>query len=629
MFSFLKKIIEKNLNLITKIKEVISPILKRFLSILKKISVRKKNKIENHDQILVANLAKSRLPKFAQIKYIGRVLKQEEFKRAKIAIYFLSLGFLGIIATGFFLFTKTAPASGGSYTEGLVGSPKFINPIYSSLSEVDSDLTTLIYSGLIKIDKDHNLVPDLAENWTVSENQKEYIFTLKKDLKWHDGEPITADDVAFTIETIQNPDFKSPIAINFTNVVVETIDDRNIKFTLSNSFNPFLENLTVGILPAHIWRDISPANILLADYNIKPIGSGPFKFKSFIKDRIGNIKAYTIEKNNNYLPRAPYLKEITFKFYLDFESAISALKNHSVEGISFLPIGTDGFDIEKHDLDFKKMSLSQYTAIFLNQSKNTALKDIKVRQALYYAIDKNEIIKQALNGNGETIDSPILPGSIGYSKEIPKYGYDVGAANRLLDEAGFKYEITKDGDTEIKSQWRKKNKEDLTIILTTVNRSENYKAVIAIQKFWRDIGVNAELKIVEQSSIQKDVVPSRNFQALLFGEILGIDPDPYPFWHSSAANENGLNLSNFSNKEADRILEEARQIIDVKERYDKYIKFQNILISEVPAIFLYSQKYIYPISDKIKDFGVEKISLPSNRFANVINWYIKTRRVIK
>jgi peptide/nickel transport system substrate-binding protein len=527
MFHFLKKLGEKFIVFFNKIKDAVKKngnALKERFPFLG----FKKNGLEEHDKMLVASLAKRRWPQFKQIKYWPRVLAPKEWSAVKIVLLVLTVGLAGTLGSGFFLITKAAPATGGSYTEGLVGTPKLINPLYASLNEVDADLAALIYAGLVRIDKDHQIVPDLAESWTVSENQKEYIFTLRQGLKWQDDETVTADDVVFTIEMIQNNEFKSPLAANFAGVKAEVLDERTVKFILPNGFTPFLENLTVGILPAHFWQDVAPGNVLLADYNLKPNGAGPFKFKSLIKDKIGNIKAYTLERNKNYLPQPPFLKEITFKFYTDFEAAALALKNHQIEGLSYLPSGLKETIGERSDLNLETLSLSQYTAVFFNQKASTALKDLKVRQALAYALDKTEIINQALGGAGEVMEAPIPSGFIGFHKEIAKYNFDLNKAKELLEAAGWKYEIKKEGETEIKSEWRRKNKEDLTLVLTTVNRAETYKAATVVQKFWRAIGVNVTLNVVETGQIQNNVIRNRDFQALLFGEILGVDPDPYP-----------------------------------------------------------------------------------------------------
>jgi peptide/nickel transport system substrate-binding protein len=620
---FLKRFKTKLTSLFKKNKSITS-LFKGFLKFFKK---SKKN--IKHDKDLVASLSKKRWPKFRQLKYLPDVISKKEWLVFRVAAIVFAVSILSFLVGGWFQITHIAPAVGGTYTEGLVGMPKFINPLYTSLNDVDQDIASLIYPGLVKIDKHQQVVPDLAESWFVSDDQKEYTFYLKDNLKWHDGMPLTVHDVVFTIESIQDPEFKSPLAVNFANVKLEVLDDKSIKFILPESFAVFLENLTVGILPSHLWLEVVPANALLTDYNLRPIGSGPYKFKSLTKDKLGNIKVYTLERNKEYAPTS-HLKQINFKFYPDFASAAMALKGHNIDGMSYLPKDLEEETRTRKDLTYHNLSLPQYTGVFFNQAKNKALESLSVRQALTYALEKDTIVSEALRGEGQVIDAPILAGFIGYNPNIAKYEFDENKSNELLDEAGWKFEEKNEEEESTEDNgaalFRKKNDTELKITLTTVNRSENFKVAQLIQKMWQSIGVKVEIKIVEAGQIQSDVIRKRNFEALLFGEIFGTDPDPYPFWHSSQAGENGLNLANFINKEADKVLEEARQISDPQKRHDKYIHFQNILNKNLPAIFLYTPKYVYPMSDKIKGMDVKVISVPCDRFSSIEEWYIDTKR---
>ncbi|MFH1610311.1 MAG: peptide ABC transporter substrate-binding protein [Patescibacteria group bacterium] len=623
---FLKRFKIKPSSLFKKIKKTFSFVnfkQKGPLSFFKKNIGNKK-----YDKDLVASLSKKRWPKLRQLKYIPDVISKKEWLVFRIAALVFVVSLLAFLICGWFKITHIVPAVGGAYTEGLVGMPKFINPLYTSLNDVDQDIASLIYPGLVKIDKHQQIVPDMAESWTVSDDQKEYTFYLRDGLRWHDGESLTIDDVVFTIESIQDSEFKSPLAVNFANVKLEVLDEKTIKFILPESYAVFLENLTVGILPSHLWLEVVPANALLTDYNLRPIGSGPYKFKSLTKDKLGNIKVYTLERNRDYAPTA-HLKQINFKFYPDFASAAMALKSHNIDGMSYLPKDLEEETKTRKDLTYYNLSLPQYTGVFFNQAKNKALESLNVRQALTYALEKDTIVSEALRGEGQVIDAPILAGFIGYNPNIEKYAHDDDKAGELLDEAGWKFE-EKDEEENTEDSgailFRKKDDIELKVILTTVNRSENFKVAQLIQKMWQSIGVKVEIKIIEAGQIQSDVIRKRNFEALLFGEIFGTDPDPYPFWHSSQAGENGLNLANFVNKEADKVLEEARQISDPQKRHDKYIHFQNILNKNLPAIFLYTPKYVYPMSNKIKGMDVKVISVPCDRFSSIEEWYIDTKR---
>lgn len=578
-------------------------------------------KRDDLDQQLFANLnkTKKKWPEFRQWKYLKAILSVQEKNKIKAISVVLILAALVLLVNLYYTMTTIGPKNGGEYSEGLVGLPKLINPLYASLNQADSDLVSLIYSGLVKIDKQGLIVPDLAENWDTSQDNKVYTFYLKNNLKFHDGGELTADDVVFTIEAIQNPLFKSSLEFNFQDIKVEKIDERTISFTLSEPYAPFLENLTVGILPEHIWAEVSPTNMALADYNLKPIGSGSFKFKSFAKDKLGNLKTYTLSRNELYYDRRPYLETLTFKFYADYNTAADALKNHNIDGLSFLPKDLKDNLATRKDLNYYSLRLPQYTALFFNQANNTALKELKVRQALAFGINKKDLVNQVL-GAGEIIDGPIFSGMIGYHPNIKKYDYQPTEAESLLDAAGY---VKKENESA-----RKKGDTELKIILTTVNKSENASVANIISKMWTELNIKVQLNLVEANQM-KEIIKNRSFEVLLFGEILGADPDPYSFWHSSQAGSAGLNLANFINKDADKLLEEARKSSDPVVRHEKYIQFQNILADNLPAIFLYTPQYAYPIAGEIKGVETQNITTPAGRFCNIENWYVKTKRVFK
>lgn len=581
------------------------------------------------------------------------------------------------------------PTMGGVYTEGLVGAPIYMNPILQT-TDVERDLNALIFSGLMKRDKKQQLNADLAESYEISEDQKTYIFKLRKEIVWHDGEKFSADDVIFTIESIQNPKYKSPLFVSFGGIAINKIDDWTIKFTLNEPYAPFLNILTAGILPKHIWSNVEPSSANLSRYNLEPIGTGAWKFSKLAKDKAdGSIKSIEFEKFKNYHTATPYLKKLIFKFYPDFIQAIDALKNKNIQGLGFISNEDKGKIGKLKYVNLKTLNLPQYTAIFLNQKNNNSLRDINVRQALAFSIDKNLIIEKALSSDGEMIDAPILNGFIGYNPNIEKYKFDIVKANQILDnnkwervsseeiitareveyakeiknfekqikdkkdniaakqtsvqsgisaftleELEFKKEKTMErlGNLDkLKEQkfYRKRGEQFLNIKLTTIDRAENIITAELIKKMWSKIGVEVEVDIVDKSRIQKDVIQPRNYESLLFGEVIGFDPDPYPFWHSSQNQNFGLNLSVFSNKDVDQLLEDARKTDNEQTRNDKYIHFQNILAKELPAIFLYSPTYLYPLSEKIKGFDISRISIPSDRFNNLDEWYLKTNNAFK
>ncbi|MFH2136133.1 MAG: peptide ABC transporter substrate-binding protein, partial [Patescibacteria group bacterium] len=476
------------------------------------------------DKKLVFALSKSRMPTFSQLKYLPRYLARSE-KFVLLGLFIVLLLGLGFWGVKFSLEKmEKVPDYGGEYVEGLVGAPQYVNPILAQTNDVDMDLSRLVFSGLFKYDSAQVLVSDLAERYEISEDKRVYTIFLKDNLTWHDGEKLTAADVVFTASLIKDPLFRSPLYSGFRGVTVEEVDNRTLKFILNESYTPFLGMLTFGILPEHLWYNIPAQSANLAEYNIKPVGSGPFKFKSLTKDKNGSIKIYTLVVNDNFYDKKPYLEKLIFKFYPDYDSALAALQNQNIEAISFLPEETEeSFQSKK----FKKyfLSLPQYTAIFFDQKNNEFLKDAAVRKALALAIDKNKIVNEALGGKGEAVDGPILPGYVGHSPDIKKIAFDPGFAKDNLEKAGYKLA---EGEP-----FRKKGDKVLKVVLTTVDRPEYNKVADLIKTSWEAIGVQVELSIVPSIRIQREIIRPRAYESLMLGTILGFDPDPYPFWHSS------------------------------------------------------------------------------------------------
>ncbi len=570
---------------------------------------------EAWDQKLVFSLAKQRWPNWQQLQYLPQYLTQREklIIRVLLAITILCLGFL--LVQFYQRHVVYLPEQGGSYTEALIGQPQYINPILAQ-SDVDRDLTTLIYSGLFRYNQSLELVPDLAERYEVSEDNKTYTVYLQQDITWHNGNPLLADDVVFTFSTIQDPDYSSPLYSNFDGVTIRRVDDYTVSFTLDEPYAPFLSNLTVGILPGHIWNDVTPATFRLAEFNTKPIGSGPFVFTGLTKDQTGNIKSYTLKRNESYYGQQPYLNEISFRLFPEFADAFNVVRSNNVDGITFIPNEYSGVIEKNNTINRYQLQLPQYTAVFFNQ-KIDLLKSENLKQALAHAVDKNRILQEALAGDGTIVHSTILPGFLGHNPDIQGYSYDLNQAATLLDEAGWT--VPEDGGL------RQKDGQELKFSLTTVDQTEYLKTADILRESWEAVGVGIELKIMNPSRVNKEIVKPRNYEAFLYGEIVGADPDPYPFWHSSQSLAGGLNLSNYFNKEVDTLLEEARKIDNADERADKYRAFQNIIAEEIPAIFLYSPYYEYGVHEDIQGITIERITIPSDRFNGITNWYSKTK----
>ena len=603
------------------------------------------------DKKLVFSLAKSRWPSFKQLKYVKKYLNPAEQLTIGICLIIIlfSSTFLG--ARFYKTHLQIIPVMGGDYIEGAVGSIKYINPLYSSVSDLDSDLTELVYSSLFKRNGNAELINDLAEGYEVGQDGKTYTIKVRSDAVWHNGSSLTTDDIIFTFEAIKNIKYKSPLRAVFTGVEISKIDDKTVQFNLAEPYAAFLDLLNFGILPQELWQQIEPTSASLAELNLKPIGSGKYKFKSLVKDKSGNIRTYILTRNESYYGQKAYIDNVSFKLFGNLQEAVSALNNSLINGISYLPEQDKKQVVAQDSLNFYNLNLPKLSAIFFNSKSGLALMDKRVRQALAYAIDKNKIVDVVMDGNARVIDGPILPNSFAYNSGIKKYDYNTATSSRLLEAAGWKTaEITaadltqanenlaskdeaikKQAEAKIKmgvGKWLIKDNNYLTITLTTVDNREYARAAELIAKFWQDINVKTEVNLVPANQIQVDVIKSRKFDALIYGEITGADPDPYAFWHSSQIGQSGLNIADYTNKEVDKLLEDGRLSSDVKARQEKYKKFQEIIAEDEPAIFLYSPNYTYIQSKKIKGFNIKSIILPSDRFSDIDRWYINTGKKI-
>ncbi len=561
-------------------------------------------------------------PSAAQLRYLNNLLTARE--RLLVGLCWLVVVAAAIwLGVYYYLVnTKVVPAVGGEYTEAVVGHPLYVNPILAQTNDVDVDLSGLIFSRLFRR-VDQRLEPDLVSDYEISEDQLTYTLYLKRDVLWHDEVPLTAQDVLFTIQAIQDPNWQSPLEPSMRGVEAKLIDDYTITLTLKEPFAPFLTSLTFGILPEHIWFDaykISTQNITLSEYNIKPIGSGPFIFDSLVKDSSGIIKSYHLVPFAQYYGAKPYLEKVSFQFYPDLASAVAAVEQHDTDGVAFVTAEQKKILQDRaRGLAYYRLQLPQYTAIFFNQEHSDILATDVVRQALVWGVDRNTIIQQALQGEGEPIYTPILPGYLGHNADVEKYGFDIAKGQQILEEAGW---VVSEG-----GEYREKDGTVLEFSIATVNQPEFLSTLEVLKDNWTKMGIKVNVNVYEPADIQEQIIRPREYEALLFGEIIGSDPDPYAFWHSSQMEHPGYGLAVFYQKNIDELLETARQTSDEEQRRLKYFHFQNILAEETPAIFLYNPYYTYALADDIKGINSQSISLPADRFAKITTWHIKTDRI--
>ena len=581
----------------------------------------------------------------AKIRLLPKVLSQKE-RYLIITFLFIVIGSLiSIPFTVFYHYTEAVPNYGGSFSEGIVGEPRYINPLLSQNNDVDRDLVSLVYSGLMKYNEEGKLVPDLAKSYEISGDGLNYTIYLKENAKWQDSVPITAEDVVFTVQTAQNPDYGSLQRINWQGVDVEAVDKYTVVLKLKNKYAQFLNNLTLNILPQHIWQNVKPVNFALSDFNLKPIGSGPYKFKKLKKDNAGRIKSYELESNNNFYDGRPYIGLIELKFYDSEDEMIDEYNKNSIENMAFVSANNLKRVKFKKRLNIEELKLPRFFGVFFNQNENKILLDKNIRLALNYGTDKKDIINKILGGKGIETNSPMIGEVLDIADDFKKYDYDTEKAKKLLADSGWSNPddngvLSKaekvptpsrilDGKAlGTKSKKDKPTTEKLTLQLTTPTWSELTNVANLLKEQWAKIGVELVIEVLPAPNLQQ-IIKERNYQMFLFGEILNMDPDPFSLWHSSQKRDPGLNLALYDNKSVDQLLEKARQTLNPLERMKQYQDFQKLIIEDVPAVFLYNPLYIYAQTNNIKGFNNKIISMPSDRFSNAEKWYINTKRNFK
>lgn len=517
--------------------------------------------------------------------------------------------------------TKQVPKIGGEYAEGIIGQPMYINPLLSQTSEADADLTQLIYNGLFTYDKDGAIIADLADSYELSEDQKTYTVRLKKNVFWHDGQPLKAEDVYYTVSILQDPMYKSPLRQNWQGVTVEVIDEYTLSFSLKNPYAGFMDSLTVGILPKHIWENISPEKFALAEFNLRPIGTGAYQFSDMQKDASGNILSYKLVANKQYYLGLPYISRINFNFYQDEDSLLEAYNKKEVMGMNNIAPSKTELIKNTKSTKINEFSLPRYFALFFNELKNAALADEKVRSALSLSVDRQVIIDGVLSGKGTPVYGPIAADTKEYRDPGELAEFNIEKANKILDEAGWK----KEGD----DNFRKKGNVELKFEIVTTDWPELSKTADILKTQFEKVGAQVDVKVLTVSDLQQNYIRPREYDSLLYGQAMNFNPDLYPYWHSSQKRDPGLNLALFENKDADGLLDSIRQESNQEKSIEQYHDFQKILADEKPAIFLYSPLYLYPVNNMLRSGDVHNVAAPSQRFNQVHLWYVKTKRILK
>ncbi len=532
--------------------------------------------------------------------------------------------------------TKPVPAAGGQYTEGIVGQPEYVNPVLAS-SPTDEALVRLIYQNLYDIADSITASPDLR-TWTVH---------LKDGLRWQDGQKLTADDVIFTVNSIENTDAGSPLYASWQNVQVSRESELAVQFTLNAPYAFFENSLkNLYILPKHLFADAPPGNWRLSDYNLRPVGSGPYRFVSYNKDSDGFITSYNLMAWTGTSGPQPLIQGFDFNFFNNDNALVAAFNNGQIDGFG----GASTQDLATIDRPYDLFSwrTSSAYAVFFNTSNNIALQDPAVRQALSEAIDRSDLVGQvfgtSMEGSATTAgrsgsgalpaygpippDAPYYaaPASAGSSTPPETPQSDATIASAALDSAGWTVSTT----TGFRAKVMRGTTIPLSITLTIPSIDFLTKTADYLAHAWQSIGVQVNITTASPSDIAANTIKNRDYEALLFGETLGPSSDLYSFWDSSQRFYPGLNLAIYGSNAVDRAIEAARIASSTQTTAADLANAQASIEGDYPAVFLYSPNYLY-----VSDTGLHGVTTsgmlfdPANRFLDMNSWYLNTTRIFK
>ena len=517
------------------------------------------------------------------------------------------------------------PEQGGIYTEGLVGSLGRLNPLLDWNNAADRSVNRLLFSGLIRFDERGLPQADLVEGWGVSEDGTIYNFTLREDAVWHDGTPVTSDDILFTVERMQSAGSLYPEDIKdlWEKIEVTQLNDKNFKFTLPEPYVPFIDYLTFGILPKHLLDAVAPEQMPDAEFNINPVGTGPYRFDHLLVED-GQITGVVLTISDTYYGVEPYLEQVVFRYYETSADALDAYRQGEVLSVSEITPDVLEAALEEPDLRVYTSRLPQMTFVLfnLNNAEVAFLQDPALRRALMMGTNRPYIINSLLKGQAVLTDGPILPNSWAYYDGIERIEYNPDEATRLLKNEGY---VVPAGGGDVRA------KEGTPLSFTMLHPDDTIHTQIAemIREQWALIGVNVELQAVPYDSLATEHLVPRSFQAALVDLNLARtpDPDPYPFWHQAEAT-GGQNYSQWDDRAASEYLEQARVTTDYTLRTRLYRNFQVVFAKELPALPLFAPVYSYGVDSEVQGVQVAALYDPSDRLATFSNWYLLTRRAL-
>ncbi len=516
------------------------------------------------------------------------------------------------------------PAQGGIYAEGLVGSFMRLNPVLDYYNEADRSVDRLLFSGMFRIDDRGVPQPDLATSWGISRDGTIYNFSLNSKAVWHDGQPVTSDDVIFTIQMMSADDSPLPADVRefWKQIEVTRLDDRTVQFKLPEPFAPFMDYLTFGVLPAHLVGDRTLADLLNDPFNLNPVGSGPYRFDHLITDE-GQITGVVLSAFKDFYGQRAYIDQIAFRYYPDSSAAYSAYQAGDISGIGEVSADILPKVLSEKGLNLYTTRLPAMTLVLLNLNDPQVpfFQDVNVRKALMMGLNRQGMIDSLLAGQAIVADGPIFPGTWAYYDGVDHYSYNPNQAIELLRGAGFT--IPASGGNIRTSE----DGTQLSFELAYPDDSIHAALAKAIQGTWAALGVQVSLSAVPYDQLVAERLDTRTYQAALVDLNLSRspDPDPYPFWHQTQITS-GQNYSKWDDRQASEYLEQARITTDMTERARLYNNFQVRWSQELPALPLYYPVFTYAVSSDVQGVSIGPIFDPADRFNHITSWFLVTSK---
>ncbi|HKY50805.1 MAG TPA: peptide ABC transporter substrate-binding protein [Candidatus Limnocylindria bacterium] len=514
--------------------------------------------------------------------------------------------------------TRSAtPGFGGTYVEGVTSSAQFLNPVLAA-TPVDEDVVRLVFSGLSRYRADGSIQGDLAESFSTSEDGKVWTFQMRDGATWHDGKPVVADDVVYTVALLQDRAYVGPYSDAFRGVKVEAVDDRIVRFTLPDAYGPFAASTTVPLLPSHLLSRVDYDELPRVAFNQRPIGTGPFRVVE-----VDQRQTVLARNDSFYRTRPdrtrPYLDRLILRSYPDTSQALTALARGEIDGVGGLSTGDAERARGLKNVTLYSFGTNDFTALFLNvRPDKVTFRDRTVRQAMVRAIDRGKILQVAVDGRGLVADEFVPESSWAYVRDVTRYEFSHSEARTMLDDADWK---DHDGDGV-----RDRGGVKLAFAITTSNEPARIAAAGQIAEDLVAIGMSVEIKTMSFSDLIENAARERTYDALLIGVSVSGDPDPYSFFHSSEIKDPGHNFSGYTTLALDRSLEAARRTTDQGKRRELYTSVFQTIATDVPVVFLYFSDYLYAQSRLVQGLKIAPISDPRERFWNAEDWYVRTAR---